>query len=65
MDMHTTMPEPPTQRERDATNIVRTAADWLGSRGWCRLPSRRWLRPPADDEFTMYEAALAEKGIER
>lgn len=64
MDTTTQMPEPPTQRERDAANIVRTAADWLGSRGWSRLPSRRWLRPPAEDEFTMYEAAKVEKGIQ-
>ena len=61
MDDITTMPEPPA-RERDAQNIVRTAADWLRSKGWRRRDTGRWV--PDQHEFTMYQAALMQKGFD-
>lgn len=62
MQEHTTTQEPPTQRERDARNIVRTAADWLRSKGWRRRDNGRWV--PHEHEFTMYQAALMQKGFD-
>jgi hypothetical protein len=63
MDEQTTqMPGPPTTRERDASNIVRTAADWLRAKGWRRNERNRWQ--PTEHEFTMYQAALMQKGFD-
>lgn len=61
MNDNTMLPEPPS-REEQAQGIVRTAADWLRSKGWRRNADNRWQ--PHEHEFTMYQAALMQKGFD-
>lgn len=53
--------DPTDHRENDARTILRTAADWLHAHGWRRNERNRWV--PAEHEFTMYQAALMQKGF--
>lgn len=50
-----------SNREHDARTIVRTAADWLHMKGWRRRDTGRWV---PTHEFTMYQAALMQKGFD-
>lgn len=50
------------RREDDAHTILRTAADWLRAHGWRRNERNRW--EPTEHEFSMYQAALIQKGFD-
>lgn len=53
---------PTDEREHHTRTILRTAADWLHAHGWRRNERNRWV--PHEHEFTMYQAALMQKGFD-